>query len=106
MADASALLVLSTTANTPAIVTSAGTALAVNRNRTAWSIQNTGQNPLYVLLGSGATSSVFHFALKGGTGNEDGTGGSVSQEFGTVYTGIITVAGTNPRFVVTELGTT
>lgn len=104
MADASAILVQSSKANTPAIVTTAGTALAANAFRTAWSIQNTGQSPLYVLLGSGVTTSVFHFILKAGGGNEDGTGGAISQEFGTVYTGIITVTGTTPRFVVTELG--
>lgn len=104
MADASAILVQSSKANTPSVVTAAGTAIAANANRTAWSIQNTSQNALYVLLGAGASTSVFHFILKAGSGNEDGTGGAVSQEFGTVYTGIITVAGTNPRFVVTELG--
>ena len=88
--------------NTPSIVTSAGTALAANDSRYAWSIQNTGTNPLFVRLGGTASSTVFHYVLKGGTGNEDGTGGSVSEASGAVYTGLISVAGTSPRFVVRE----
>lgn len=89
-------------ANTPSILTSAGTALASNNARIAWSIQNLGTNPLFVLLGSGASTTVFHVVLKGATGNDDGTGGVISQESGTIYTGIITVAGTSPRFVCLE----
>ena len=65
-------------------------------------IQNTGTNPLFVLFGSGASSSVFHANLKGGSVAEDGLGASISQTAGVIYTGIITVAGTSPRFVVTE----
>jgi hypothetical protein len=90
--------------NVPAIVTSAGTAIAANSNRLAWSIQNVGTNPLFVNLGGTASTSVFHFVLKGGTGNDDGTGGSVSQGGDTIYRGAITVAGTSPRFVVMESG--
>lgn len=87
--------------NTPAIVTSAGTALAANTSRIAWSIQNTGTNPLYVNLGGTASDTVFHYVLKAGTGEKDGTGGSISES-GTVFTGAITVAGTSPKFVVRE----
>jgi hypothetical protein len=87
--------------NTPSISNSA-TALASNPKRIAWSIVNLGQNPLYVLLGSGATSSIFHIVLKGGTSNDDGTAGSCGQENGVIYTGIITVAGTSPRYTVLE----
>jgi hypothetical protein len=89
-------------ANTPAII-SASTALNANPARIAWNIQNVGTNPLFVLLGSGATSSVFHFVLKAGTSGSDGTGGSVGMEAGTVYNGIITIAGTNPSYVVLEI---
>lgn len=89
-------------ANTPAIISSA-TALAANPNRTGWQIQNTGTNPLFVLLGSGASSTVFHTVLKGGTGASDGTGGSISQTNGVIYNGIITTAGTSPLYVVLEL---
>lgn len=90
-------------ANTPSILTSAGTALSANNARIAFSIQNLGTNPLFVLLGSGASTSVFHVVLKGGTSNDDGTGGTYSMEAGAIYNGIVTVAGTSPRFVVTEI---
>lgn len=88
--------------NTPAIVSGA-TALADSAGkRTGWTIQNLGTNELFVLMGSGASTTVFHTVLKKGTGNDDGTGGSVGQEQGVVYTGIITIAGTSPRYVCTE----
>ena len=89
-------------ANTPAIISSA-TALASNPARIGFSIQNLGTNALYILLGSGATTSIFHTVLKGGTGNDDGTGGSYSMEAGVIYSGIVTIAGTSPRYVITEL---
>jgi hypothetical protein len=87
--------------NTPAIIGSA-TALASNPARVGWSIQNLGTNALFVLLGSGASTSIFHISLKAGSVNDDGSGGSVGQEQGVIYTEIITVAGTSPRYVVTE----
>ncbi len=90
-----------TNVNTPAIISTA-TALASNPKRISWTIVNCGTNPLYVLKGSGASTTVFHIPLKAGSGNDDGTGGSVSEENGVIYTGIITVAGTSPRYVVTE----
>jgi len=90
------------TANTPAI-SSSTTALAANTARSLWTIQNLGTNPLFVLLGSGASATVFHVVLKGGTANDDGLGGSVGQECGVVYIGIITIAGTSPRYTVTEI---
>jgi hypothetical protein len=88
--------------NTPSILSSA-TALASNRARIGWSIQNLGTNPLFVLLGSGASTSVFHYVLKGGTGNDDGLGGSLVFNDVSVYNGIVTIAGTSPRYVVTEM---
>lgn len=88
--------------NTPAILTSAGTALASNTERLGWSIQNLGTSPLFVLMGPGASTTVFHEVLKGGTGTDDGLGSTFGETSGTVYTGIITVAGTSPRFVVME----
>lgn len=87
--------------NTPSILSTA-TALASNPQRNGWQIQNVGTNPLFVLLGSGASTTVFHFVLKGGTGASDGLGGNASQTSGTVYTGIITIAGTAPLYVVLE----
>jgi len=88
--------------NTPAIISTA-TALAANDARVAFSIQNLGTNPLFVLLGSGATSSVFHTVLKGSTVQDDGTGGVLSMAENAVYTGIITIAGTSPRYTVLEM---
>lgn len=89
-------------ANTPSVLTSA-TAMAANTARIAWSIQNQGTNPLFVLLGSGATTSVYHAVLKGSTVAADGTGGTYSMESGTVYNGIVTVAGTSPSYTVTDI---
>lgn len=91
-----------TSASTPSIGSSA-TALASNPARIGMIIQNLGTNPLFVLLGNGASTTVFTVVLKGGTGNDDGTGGSYSMSTGVVYTGPITVAGTSPRYTVTEL---
>ena len=103
MADRIAIIAPMSATNTPAIVTAAGTALEANSQRGAWQIQNLGINPLFVLLGTGASTSVFHTVLKGGSGSDDGLGASMSQENGCVYTGVITVAGTSPRFTVLEL---
>lgn len=84
-------------------IASAATALAANGARIGWGIQNVGTNPLFVLMGSGATSSVYHKVLKGGTGNSDGLGGSLDYTGPTVYSGIITIAGTAPLYVVYEI---
>lgn len=89
-------------ANTPSIATGT-TAIASNPARKGWQIQNVGINPLFVLLGNGASTSVFHAVLKGGTGASDGLGGSISQTSGAIYTGVITIAGTSPSYVVMEL---
>lgn len=87
-------------ANTPAIITAAGTVLALNQSRKVWAIQNLGTNPLFVRLGASASTSVFHVILKAGTGADDGLGGYFSDD---TYTGVVSVAGTSPRCVVTEL---
>lgn len=103
MADRTAIIAPMSTANTPSILTAAGVALAANPVRGAWQIQNQGTNPLFILLGTGASSSVFHAVLKGGSVADDGLGASMSQNDGCLYTGVITVAGTTPRFTVMEL---
>lgn len=87
--------------NTPSIA-SATTALAANSARTGWSIQNLGTNPLFVRFASGASTTVFHRVLAAGSVNDDGTGGALSQTDGVVYTGVISIAGTSPRYTVTE----
>lgn len=88
--------------NTPSILTDT-TGIPKNANRRAWNIQNLDTDVLFVLLGVGASSTVFHFALKGGTGNDDGLGGLVGQSEGLVYRGVISVAGTTPRYTVMEV---
>jgi hypothetical protein len=102
MADVQSIIGFGNIVNTPEIA-SAATALAANKARGAWMIQNLGQNALFVRLGSGASTSVFHVVLKASTANDDGTGGSFAQESGVVYQGVVTIAGTSPRYVVTEL---
>lgn len=90
--------------NTPSI--QSGTiAIAANSKRLGWSIQNCGTATLYVLMGNGASTAIFHYALKGGTANDDGNGGLFVQTEGVVYTGIVTVNGTGPalRYVVGEI---
>lgn len=91
-----------TNSNVPAIA-SAASALASNSKRIAWMIQNLGMNALYVNLGGTASTTVFHVVLKAATANDDGTGGSFAQEDGVIFTGAITIAGTSPRYTVTEL---
>ena len=88
--------------NTPEIL-AATTALAANPARVAWSIQNLGTNPLFVRLGDPASSTVFHTVLKASTAQDDGTGGIYSNSDTAIYTGVVTIAGTSPRYTVTEL---
>jgi hypothetical protein len=101
MAGANGSTFSTQSANTPTVQTGA-TALAANPARIAFAIQNQGTNPLFILFGAGATTSVYHVVLKGSTVAADGSGGSVAMEAGTVYNGIITVAGTSPSYTVFE----
>lgn len=88
-------------ANEPAIRTAGGdNALQNNPCRTYWGCQNLGTNPLKIKLGNGASESVFHIVLKPGLANDDGLGGLVEDED---WTGPISIAGTSPRYVLTEL---
>ena len=77
--------------------------LASNPNRVGWWLQNLGTNTLFVRLGASASTSVFHCVLVGGGTNDSGTGGIITQTSGTVYTGVITIAGTSPRYAVLEM---
>ncbi len=92
-----------TNSNTPSVLTSAGTALAANTARIGWSIQNLGTHALFVRLGPSGSTTVFHAVLLASGSQDDGTGGLVSQTSGDVYTGIITVDGTLPRFTCLEI---
>lgn len=105
MADVSSIIHQISIANVPAILTptTGDTILASNPARGAFLVQNLGTNPLYVRLGAGATTGIFHAILKGSSSQDDGTGGSYAMEAGTVYTGDVSVAGTSPRLVVIEL---
>jgi hypothetical protein len=83
-------------------ITSATIALASNPARVGFILQNLGTNPLFVKYGTGASTSDFSFVLRGSTVQDDGTGGITTAD-SSLYTGIITVAGTSPRYTVTEL---
>ena len=102
MADTSAIIAPVSVANTPSIA-SAATAITSNAARAGWMIQNLGTNALFLRFGTGASTTVFHAVLKGGTANDDGLGASMSQMDGIVFTGDITIAGTSPRYTVLEL---
>lgn len=84
-------------------IASAATAIASNEARVGFIIQNLGTNPLFVKYGAAATSSDFSVVLKGSTVQDDGTGGVITSADTAVYTGIITIAGTSPRYTATEL---
>ena len=90
------------TANTPAIITTAGDVLSANDDRNGFMVQNVGTGVVYVLLGTSASSTVFHVVLKGGSADSDGLGGSFSL-FDCIYKGVVSIAGTTPKVVVTEL---
>ena len=102
MADTQAIIAPVGVSSTPSIA-SATTALAAHAARGSFLIQNLGVNALFVRFGESASTTVFNIVLKGGTGNDDGIGGSYEQSNGVVYTGIITIAGTSPRYVATEM---
>lgn len=93
----------STQATTVPAVKTSTTALAANPERISFMIQNQDTAALKVCFGPGASATVYHLVLKAGTGAADGTGGSVAQEAGTIYNGVITVfsAGT-PSYTVWE----
>ncbi len=83
-------------------IASAATALASNPARVGFLIQNLGTNPLFVKYGASASSSDFSVVLRGSSVQDDGTGGVITGD-ATIYTGIITIAGTTPRYAATEL---
>ena len=88
--------------NRTGIVTTAGTLLAENLNRSGLIIQNlNGTNPLFVKFGSSASSTDFDLILKAGAATDDGNGGTLSYDV-LSYTGVISVAGTTVRCTATE----
>ncbi len=95
-------------ASAPAAVTagdgaSGVTILAANTARIGFSIQNVGTTAAKVAFGTAATDK-FHFILKGGTGDNDGLGGSITFDGAAVYTGIVTFFGASTsKLVAVEL---
>lgn len=84
------------------ILTAAGTALVASPARVSYKIQNLDTDALFVKEGSGASITDFTYVLAGGTLADDGTGGSYDSPSDQVYVGIITVAGTTPRFTASQ----
>lgn len=82
-------------------ISASATALSENENRRCILIQNLGTNPLFVKFGASASTSDFNVVLQAGTANDDGLGGVLSYDV-LSYTGVITVAGTSPRYVATD----
>ena len=92
----------SQTSSRTGIVTSAGTLFVANENRKGLIIQNLDTDVLFVKFGADASVTDFDFILNGGTVSDDGLGGMYESRV-LVYTGIVTVTGTTPRFTGTEL---
>ncbi len=83
--------------NTPVITAGDGataiTILPANNARIGFTIQNVGTTTASVRYGAGASATVYHAAIKGGSADNDGLGGSVTFMGPTVYNGIITFFG-------------
>lgn len=80
-------------------------ALAVNPQRIGWNIVNVDATVVNVALGSTASATVYHFPLKACSTAGDGTGGSVGQTSGVVFTGAITAySASSGHIVVLEHG--
>jgi hypothetical protein len=81
---------------TPVLITGTGasqTVLVANQARSGFSIQNVGTTAMLICFGATCSATQFHYALKGGSANNDGLGGSITFTAGTVYTDIITSFG-------------
>lgn len=83
-------------------IASSTTAAPANPARISYFIFNLGTNPLYVKEGASASTTDFSYVLAAGTVNDNGTGGAYESLSTQVYTGVITVAGTSPRYVITQ----
>lgn len=95
-------LIMKTRTTESSNIASATTAAAANPARVSYKIQNLGTNHLFVHEGSFASATVFSYVLAAGTVNDNGTGGSYESPPDQVYTGVITIAGTAPRYVIIE----
>lgn len=81
--------------STDAIQTSAGDVFTLAAGECGF-IQNLGTNPLFFALETGASPTKTHGVLAAGAANDDGKGDSV---WINDYIGIVSVAGTSPRFL-------
>lgn len=88
--------------STTGILTTGGDILTANDGRRWFLVQNLGTNPLFLKLGTGASSTSFNVILKAGTAADDGLGGAYESQT-VVFTGIVSVAGTTPRFVISQI---
>lgn len=84
------------------VQSSDATAAEPNEARMSYKIQNLGTNVLFVKEGDSASTSDADHVLPGGSGNDDGEGGFYEMPAGQVYTGIITIAGTSPRYTIIQ----
>lgn len=82
-----------------AVATATGDIISSNSSRKGWGIQNCGTNPIFIYMKTGASSTVFHKILPGGVSDSDGRGGSFDD---TVYTGVVSLAGTSPKYTFYE----
>lgn len=94
--------IIKCTRSTNSGISSSTTVDTADEARIGYSIQNLGTNPLFVKEGASATTSDFDYILAGGSGNDNGTGGKYESPAGRIYTGIISIAGTSPRYVYSE----
>lgn len=83
-------------------IISAATAALPNEARYNYFIQNLGTNPLFVKEGLSASTTDFTCILGASGVQDDGSGGSISCGDDGIWTGAITVAGTSPRYTITE----
>ena len=88
--------------STNSAILSSATPLAAKEGRANYFIQNCGQNALFVKEGASCSTTDFTFILAAGTANDNGTGGSKSSDTDGCWTGAISIAGTSPRYVITE----
>ena len=83
--------------NTPSIIAGDGSTgvviLAANPARIGFKITNVGTTVAKVRYGAGASDTVYHSPLKGGSADGDGLGGSETFTNGAIYNGVITMYG-------------
>lgn len=76
-----------------------GTVLNANPNRKELYIQNLSANALYIKYGTSASNTSFNFILSANSSIDAGDGGALNDEN---YNGIVSVYGTNPRYISWE----